>query len=276
MADADQAGTAFREGRLDDAVAAASAAVKAKPTDLAARVRLAEMLLLAGNLERADVLLDSAGQLDPSASLIVAEFRQLLRADMARRQLFRDGRVPEFLDTPSSAEQHLLACLVAMRAGDYPAAAEAATAAEAARAVTPGIHEGGPAGHVTFDDFRDASDDLGGVLEILTTTGKYYWIPLSRIDEITFHKPMRPRDLAWRRASISVNQGPDGDVYVPATYFSDDAARGAALGAAYRLGRATDWLDHDGVVTGVGQREFLVGDASVPIMELSTLRFGPK
>lgn len=272
MADADQAGTAFREGRLDDAVAAASAAVKAKPTDLAARVRLAEMLLLAGNLERADVLLDAAGQLDPSASLIVAEFRQLLRADMARRQLFRDGRVPEFLDTPSPAEQHLLACLVAMRAGDHSAAAEAATAAEAARAATPGVHEGGQSDNGAFDDFRDASDDLGGVLEILTTTGKYYWIPLARIEEIMFHKPTRPRDLAWRRASISVNQGPDGDVYVPVTYFSDDAA----LGAAYRLGRATDWMDHDGVVTGVGQREFLVGDASVPIMELGTLRFGPK
>lgn len=270
MANADQAGTAFREGRLDDAIAAASAAVKAKPTDLAARVMLAEMLLFAGNLERADVLLDAAGQLDPSASLIVAEFRQLLRADMARRQLFRDGRVPEFLDTPDLAEQHLLACCVAVRAGDEAAAAVAAEAAETARTHVAGVHEAGQSDNGAFDDFRDASDDLSAVLEILTTTGKYYWIPIARVEEITFHKPTRPRDLAWRRASISVNQGPDGDVYVPATYFSDDAA----LSATYRLGRATDWIDRHGVVTGVGQREFLVGDASVPIMALGTLRFG--
>ena len=120
-----------------------------------------------------------------------------------------------------------------------------------------------------FEDFRDASDITSGVLEVLTTTGKYFWVPIARVTEMVFHKPMRPRDLIWRRASLAVAAGPDGDVYIPVTYASDDPA----LGAEYRLGRATGWTEGDGPVAGFGQREFLVGDEAVPIMELGALRF---
>jgi type VI secretion system protein ImpE len=43
----------FREGKLNEAVEAAIAAVKQKPTDLDARYTLAQMLCFAGDLERA-------------------------------------------------------------------------------------------------------------------------------------------------------------------------------------------------------------------------------
>ena len=66
-----QAGDLFKAGRLEEALAAANAAVKAAPTDLGRRVLLAELLLASGNLERADVILDAAGQLDPSAATVV-------------------------------------------------------------------------------------------------------------------------------------------------------------------------------------------------------------
>ncbi|HYP63539.1 MAG TPA: tetratricopeptide repeat protein, partial [Acidocella sp.] len=118
-----QAGDLFKAGRLEEALAAANAAVKAAPTDLGRRVLLAELLLASGNLERADVILDAAGQLDPSAATVVAEFRQLLRAETARRQLYRDGRVPEFLGEPEPSLQASLAALVALREGDAEAAA---------------------------------------------------------------------------------------------------------------------------------------------------------
>jgi type VI secretion system protein ImpE len=258
------AGSLFRAGQLDAAITAATAAVKAKPTDVASRILLVELLVFAGNFERADVLLDAAGQLDPGAALVVAEFRQLLRGEMARRQLYRDGRVPEFLGEPGPVEQSLLAALVAHRAGEPAAALAAAEVAEAARTPRPGTADG-----VAFADFRDASDTTAGILEVLTTTGKYFWVPISRVTDITFHKPTRPRDLIWRRASLTVEAGPDGDVYIPVTY----AAIGDTLATEYRLGRATDWQDHGGLVTGIGQREFLVGDAAVPIMDLGSLVF---
>ena len=200
----------MRAGRLDDAVAAAQAALRKAPTDLEARVLLAELLVFAGNLERADVMLDAASAIDPTTALVVAEFRQLIRADTARRQLFRDGRVPEFLADPTEAQRLQLAALVALRAGDLAEAARQAEAAEAVRPRAPGKH-----GDTAFDDLRDADDLLAGSFEVLTTTGKYFWIPDRAGAALEFHPPKRPRDLLWRRASMSVADGPDGEVYIP-------------------------------------------------------------
>ena len=119
MSETDQTAAALlRAGKLDAAVAAGQAALRKAPTDLNARVLLGELLAFSGNLERADVVLDAASAIDPTTALVVAEFRQLIRADMARRQLFRDGRVPEFLADPTETQRLQLAALVALRAGD--------------------------------------------------------------------------------------------------------------------------------------------------------------
>src|SRR5215467_2176720 len=150
----------FRAGKLDAAVAAAQAAVRKSPTDLNARVLLGELLAFAGNLERADVVLDAASAIDPTAAMVVAEFRQLIRADMARRQLFRDGRVPEFLADPTETQRLQLAALVALRAGDLAEATRQAEAAEAARPRVAGEHN-----DTAFDDLRDADDLLAGSFE---------------------------------------------------------------------------------------------------------------
>ena len=260
--DLDAAGL-FRAGKLAEAIAAATAAVKAAPADLGRRVLLAELLLFSGNLERADVILDAASQVDPSALLVVSEFRQLLRAETARRQLYRDGRVPEFLGEPEPTEQAALAALVALRAGDAAEARAKAEEAETLRPRAPCVADG-----VAFDDFRDADDLHPGYIETLTSTGKYYWIPVSRIESMVFHPPKRPRDLVWRRCSMSVSSGPDGDVYIPVTYFSDSADD------AHRLGRETSWSDEaEGPVRGVGQREFLIGEDAVGIMDITQIEF---
>ena len=260
---ADSAGDLFRAGKLAEAVTAANAAVKAAPAELAPRVLLAELLLFDGNYERADVILDAAGDIDPSAMMVVAEFRQLLRAEMARRQLRRDGRVPEFLGEPTPALTASLAARVAFRAGDFATAAAHAAEAEALRPRVAGQH-----GETPFDDLRDACDLHIGFVEVLTTTGKYFWIPTERIGSAAFHAPKRPRDLYWRRVTMEVQDGPDGEVYMPAIYGADDVADPAC-----KLGRMTDWVEHPGLVVGIGQRLLMVGEEAVPMQALGDLEF---
>jgi type VI secretion system protein ImpE len=265
MSGSDQTPSAlFRAGQLDAAVAAAQAALRKAPTDLNARVLLGELLAFTGNLERADVVLDAASAIDPSTAMVMAEFRQLIRADMARRQLFRDGRVPEFLNDPTETQRLQLAALVALRAGDLAEAQRQTEAAEAARPHAAGKHN-----DAAFDDLRDADDLLAGSFEVLTTTGKYFWIPTERVEALEFHPPKRPRDLLWRRASMSVAQGPDGEVYLPAVYATDEP-----MTDLLRLGRETDWREsNNGPVRGIGQRLFIVGEDAVPMMELGKFRF---
>ncbi len=265
----DEAGRLFREGKLADALTAANAAVRRTPTDIGARVLLAELLLFAGNVERADVVLDACADLDVTAALVVAEFRQLLRGETARRQLFSEGRVPEFLGEPTAAHRLALAALVALRDGDSAGAGKLAEQAEAAR-----THPTGSTSAGAFDDMRDGDDLLASCFEVITTTGKYFWIPPERVIVLEFHPMKRPRDLFWRRATMQVADGPEGDVYLPTIY--PPVADGAAVMTdALRLGRATDWLrlGESGPMRGLGAVTLLVGEEPKTWLEMDNITF---
>ena len=129
----------------------------------------------------------------------------------------------------------------------------------------------GEANGKQIDDFRDADDLHAGFFEVLTTTGKYFWIPTERVATATFHPPARPRDLLWRRATMEVREGPDGDVYLPVTYGNDDPTLAAEIppGPRDRLARGSGR-------PGPGHRpaHFLAGDDALGIMEIASLRFG--
>lgn len=265
-----EAGRLFREGDLTAALAAATDAVRKAPTDVGARILLAELLVFTGNLERTDVVLDACGDLDPSAALIVAEFRQLVRGERARRQLFSDGRVPEFLGEPTAAQRHALAAVVAQRSGDAAEAARLVAQAEGERVHPRGASVPGGA----FDDMRDADDILGPAFEVITTTGKYYWVSPAQILTIEMHPMKRPRDLFWRRATMQVAGGPDGDVYLPMIYPPLPDAREAPTDAQ-RLGRATAWeqLGDGGPTRGVGAVTMVVGEDAMTWLELTKVDF---
>lgn len=263
------AGKFFREGRLADALAAANAAVRKAPTDIGARVLLAELLLFAGNVDRVDTVLDACADLDPTSAIVVAEFRQLLRGETARRQLFREGRVPEFLGEPTAAQRLALAAVVALRDGDAAGAGKLVAEAEEAR-----VHPRGKTSEGPFDDMRDGDDVLACCFEAITTTGKYFWLPPERIVDLQLHPLKRPRDLFWRRASVQVADGPDGDVYLPTIYPPLDKDAGEPTDAL-RLGRATDWLQigEGGPTRGIGAVTLVVGEDSKTWLEMDSIQF---
>jgi type VI secretion system protein ImpE len=255
----------YRAGHLNEAIAAAAEQVKKHPSDGAQRGLLCELLCFAGDLERADKHLDLLYEQDPESAIGLSMFRQVIRAEQARRQFYEEGRLPEFLETPSDHLKRYLEASIRIREGDLSEAAALLDEAEEQRPSVPGEADGQP-----FGDIRDLDDLLAPLLEVLTSTGKYYWIPLERVELIEFRPPKRPRDLLWRRARMVVRGGPDGEVFLPALY----AGSHAEADDQARLGRLTDWRGGaDGPVRGVGQRTFLVGEVDRPVLELTTLRF---
>ena len=256
----------FEAGKLHDAIQAMNAEVRAKPSDVDRRGFLAELLCFESNLERADKMLDLIGTQDPGAALGLSLFRQQIRAEMARREFFGDGRVPEFLgDPPPHLKLHLEAS-VALREGDPAAAAKLLAEAEDQRPKVSGRCNG-----EAFDDIRDLDDLTAGFFEVLTSTGKYYWIPTERVATVEMHRPERPRDLIWRRAAMDVNEGPDGEVFLPAIYVTP----GVEVDERTQLGRVTDFVGGEGEpVRGIGQRTFLIGEEAMPILEIQSLEFG--
>jgi type VI secretion system protein ImpE len=256
----------LRAGQLAAAIDASVEEVKRRPTDLDAREFLCELLILGGDLERADKHMDVLGHQNPQFMVGVALLRQLVRAEQARQQLFSEGRVPEFLEEPDAGMRAALQASVLLREGDAEQAKRIMDEAEENRAPLVGYVNGNK-----VDDFRDLDDLLSGVLELLTSNGKYYWIPFKRIKQLEFRPAERTLDLLWRRAHIEVDKdGPSGEVYIPATYVPLDGA----VSDEARLGRTTDWVGGEESMTrGIGLRMFLAGEEALPIMDIQELRF---
>lgn len=253
----------FRLGCLADAITAQTAAVKASPLDPEGRVRLAELLSFQGEFDRADKLLDAAGTQRPESAMSIALLRQLVRAAIARRQTFAEGRVPEFLADPPEWLRSVLYGLSLLRAGDCAEALDVLASAEARRPAVAGTCDGKP-----FDNLRDLDDVCAGFFEVLTSTGKYFWVPMEIVESVEFRSAQRATDLLWRRAEMSVAGGPQGEVFLPAMYDGDFLGTDAAL----LLGRATQWEEEEGrPIRGKGQRCLLVGGEAVPVMEMRSL-----
>ncbi len=249
-------------GDLSAAVAAAVERVKPRPGDRAARWQLAELLLLSGDLQRADTHLSNLDAGDAPDAPAARTARQLVRAEAGRREVFAAGGVPGFLDTPPEHVKRSLSALLHLRAGDPQAAREAVEAAEAARPVVPVQLDGG-----TARPIRDLDDVTAGVLEALSPTGEYYWVPWELIAAVEFTPPARPRDLWVRSARWSLKSGHNGLLFVPVTYPDS-----ATAGPAFALARQTDYQPGP-PVRGVGQRELLIGDDGHSLLAVKNLTF---
>jgi type VI secretion system protein ImpE len=255
----------YQAGKLTEAVAAALKDVKAKPADTASRGLLCELLLFVGDLERADKQLETIGQQDAQSIPGISMLRQLVRAETARQQFFREGRLPEFLSEVSPHLRLHLDASIALREGNGAEAAALLAQAEEQRPHCRGTCDG-----QAFDDWRDVDDLTAPFFEVLTSTGKYYWVPVERVSSLEFRPAKRPQDLLWRRAQMVVREGPDGEVFLPALYAGTQASDDDQL----RLGRGTTWQGGDGSpARGTGQRIFLVGDQDRPIMQLGMVEF---
>ena len=263
------AGDALRAGDIAGALATATAAVKAAPTDADARWLMAELLLLTGEAERADRMLDAAALHEPNPAVL--EFRKLLRAEVYRTQVLREGRAPKYQgDDATPAQQAALRARMLLRLGDVAAANAAAAEIETLRAPAPGRLEDAEGSSVPFDDLRDADDLLSAELEVLTAAGDHLLVPVARVRSLAFDAPRRTRDLVWRRCTIDLKDGTEGVVFLPALYLGAAPETDNAL----LLGRATEWTDPaDGPVRGRGQRMLLVGEQVLPFTSLTTVVF---
>ena len=256
----------FQAGNLTDAIAATTDAVRKKPTDVQARSLLSELLCFAGEFERADKQLDAALQTDPKTLTGVMLLRHLIRSELSRREAFRQGRVPEFLAMPTPAQTKRLEALLSLRTGQF---ADAGRLADEAAGLDPELK--GEVNGTAFSEFRDLDDLLGPTLEVYTATGKYYWIGFEQIVSLEFSPVTHLSDMLWRAAAIETAGDVSGRVHVPALYEGSEKSADQRI----RIGRATEWLQAglSAPTQGVGQREFLVNDDVMSIMEISRLSF---
>jgi type VI secretion system protein ImpE len=252
----------LHHAQLQEAIKTATAAVRTAPQNIQQRQLLCELLTISGDLERADKQWDAVLAQAPQSAISVLPLRQLIRAEQTRVQCFQQGGVPDSFQELTDAQKYTLQAMIEIRQGDLIKAQTFLAQAQAAQPIVSGTYNGRE-----FTGMRDCDDLCAGSIEALTTQGKYYWIPFEHIATLTLHAPEQPLDLIWRQASLTMHNGLTGEIYLPAIYIHTPCENEAA-----RLGHVTEWQSaQNHPVTGIGQRLFLFGDISVPIMELESL-----
>ncbi len=252
----------YENGQLQKAIAVITEEIKKEPQAINKRDFLCELLCIVGELERADKQLDIIVQQDARATVGAALMRQLIRAEEARQQCFKDGRLPEFIGEPSASLQLHLQAMMELREGSSRLACQYLQQAEKKRPLVQGECNG-----KSFQGLRDLDDTCASFFEVLTSNGKYYWIAFEQVKQVEFRAPERPIDLIWRRAHMTLFNGPEGEIFMPAIYVNtlpeDETAK---------LGHKTAWPGgEDKPVVGIGQRLFLIGDNAISMLEINEL-----
>ena len=260
---ADSATDLFQAGRLEDAIAAQIQAVKADAGNEAKRLFLFELAVFAGQWDRANRQLDAINYPDAERNANVAAYRALLDAERQRADLLASGERPEFLVDPPAETERRVEALHCLAQNQHQEGAAILRQIDDETAPIRGELNGLP-----FELLRDCDDLFGSTLEVFSTTGSYYWVPVRQIASLTVTEPQQLRDLAWLPATLEMRDGPSGDVFLPVRY--PDSENHADNDV--RLARSTDWSEpENGPVRGSGVRLYLVGDEAVVLPDWRTL-----
>ena len=223
------------------------------------RIFLFQIYCVQGEWVKAATQLDVLIELDPSSKPMVETYREALRCEVLRREVFDGKRSPLVLGQP----QDWLAMMIEALRVDAEGRADAAAALRAqALEIAPATS--GKLDDAAFAWLADADSRLGPVLEAIVN-GKYYWVPVSRLIRIEIEKPADLRDFVWAPATLTLENGAASVALIPTRYPGTERESDAAL----RLARATDWREQPGGAWhGVGQRMLTTDDREVALLDV--------
>jgi type VI secretion system protein ImpE len=249
----------IRIGNLTEALVQLQDEVRKDPADAKKRVFLFQLLCVLGEWKRALVQLSVAGQLDAGTIPMVQTYREALRCEVFRADVFTGRRLPLVFGKPAEWVALLIEALRCDSEGRPDEARKFRDRAfETARAVP------GRVGNMEFSWIADADTRLGPVLEAVIE-GRYYWVPFETIGRIVIEKPEDLRDVVWMPAHMFWTNGGDSVALLPTRYPGSEVSGDPAI----RMGRRTEWIERiSGLSTGVGQRMLATDVSEYALMDV--------
>ena len=248
---------------LTQRLEAARDAVRAKPAAPHLRVYLFQLLAIMGDWKRALAQLQVSAQLDPLAIPMAQTYREAVRCEAFRAEVFKGTRHPQILGEPPAWLALLLDALRLLAAGSPDAAAQAREQALELAPATPGTING----HA-IEWIADADSRLGPVCEAIIN-GQYYWLPFAQIKEIKFGAPEDLRDLVWTGAEFTLVNGGTMVGLIPTRYPGSEAIERDEI----RLARLTEWQDAGAECwVGSGQRTWATDVQDFALLDVRELK----
>lgn len=254
-----------REGRLDEALAQLEVAVRGDASSARLRVFLFQLLCVRGDWDRALRQLQVAAQLDPANEPMARAYREVIRCELFRRELFEGRRAPLLFGEPEAWVAHMVEAVKLDGVGEHDAAARVR---ERAFEEAPAV--GGDVDELPFAWIADGDSRLGPLFEAFIN-GQYYWVPLTRLRIVELEPPTDLRDLVWLPAQITTEGGSSFPAFLPVRYPSSETSSDSMI----RLSRRTSWRERAGEYgwVGLGQRVFVSDKGEHALLETRRLVF---
>lgn len=263
------AGELLRSGRLDESVSHVEDQVRREPQVAKHRVLLFQLLALAGKWERAFAQLRVSGELEPTSETMVRTYREALRSEAVRAEVFAGRRTPIVMGEPSVWIAQLTQALQLEGEGQAAQANDLRAQALEAAPATAGEIEVAQQPAQRFAWLGDADPRLGPVLEVIVN-GRYVWLPFVRVREVRFEAPSDVRDFVWTPATITLETEGEVPALIPARYPGTPEDSDALV----RLARKTVWGGGDGVAgRPLGQRMLVTDLGDAPLFDVRRISF---
>ncbi|MGH8502221.1 MAG: type VI secretion system accessory protein TagJ [Gammaproteobacteria bacterium] len=249
----------LREGDLRGALTQLQTLVRNDPSNASYRVFLFQLLAVTGDWERALTQLNVAADLDGKALAMAQTYREALRCEALRAEIFAGQHTPLVFGDP----EHWVALMIqAQHLTAQARYAQAQTLREEAFELAPttrGVVEDQP-----FEWIADADPRLGPMLEAIVN-GRYYWVPFHRIRSLRIEAPADLRDVVWTPAQFTWVNGGETVGLIPTRYPDSHLSEDDAV----RLARKTDWrTPFADLSIGIGQRMLATDAGEYALMDI--------
>ena len=253
---------AVRDGELDLALRALQDQVRRSPEKAELRVFLFQLLCVLGQWERAGAQLDVAAELDAKTLAMAQMYREAVRCEMLRSEVFAGKRSPVVFGEP---DQWLALLIESLLVRDTPRADQAEALRQ--RAFDEAPASTGTLDGTTFEWIADADMRLGPVCEAIIN-GRYYWVPFARLARIDLEPPADLRDVVWMPAHFQFANGGETVGVIPTRYAGSESADDPQV----RLARKTLWQEvSPDVFWGTGQRILTTDGGEHALMDVRTI-----
>ncbi|ADB16508.1 virulence protein SciE type [Pirellula staleyi DSM 6068] len=267
----------LRDGNLDTALAELSQKIRSNPGDPKLRVFLFQLLCVQGQWDRALTQLGVSGDMDPIAMPMVQTYREAIRCELLRSDIFTGKRTPLIFGEPEEWIALLMQSLEQTAKGHIAEGETLRQQAFELAPVTSGVIKTAnrvPEGEsesfteTPFEWLSDADSRLGPIIEAIVN-GRYYWIPLHRIRRIDVEKPEDLRDYVWTPVHFQWANGGEVVGLVPTRYPLTFNSTDPLL----KLSRKTEWNEiAEGVYHGLGQRMLTTDAGDYALMDVRQIR----
>ena len=254
----------LRAGRLDECLVQVQDQIRKNPAKAEHRIFLFQLQAILGQWEKAFSQLNVLADLDPGAVEMVQTYREALKCEILRSEVFTGQRTPLLFGEP---EPWMAAVLHALQLGaknqEREAEAMRAKALEDAP-TTAGSIDGRP-----FAWVADADSRFGPMFEVIIN-GKYFWMPIRRLRSVRLEKPVDLRDLVWLPAYLTLESGSELPSLIPTRYPGSERSPDGQL----RLARKTEWTQQgEATFLGSGQRILATDIDEFPLLDVREITF---